>query len=73
VAEVRDPEVVRREIALERQQLAEAVDRLRSETTRTKRRIGSRLKFAPAAVAAGIVLVAGVPRLVRYGVRRLRR
>jgi hypothetical protein len=72
MAEARDPELVRREIALEREQLARAVERLRTETMRTRHRIGSRLKVVPAVLAAAVVAFAGGRRLVRYALRRLR-
>lgn len=72
MVEARDPEVVRREIAVEREQLARAVERLRTQTTRTKHRIGSRLKVVGAVLVAAVVALAGGRRLVRYALRRLR-
>jgi hypothetical protein len=72
MSEARDPQVVRREIALEREQLALALERLRAETTRTRRRIGSRLKVVPAVLAAGVLAFAGGRRLLRYALRRVR-
>jgi len=73
MAEARRPETVRQEIAVEREQLAQAVERLRAEMTSVKRQVGSRLKIVAAGLAGAIVLIAGLPRLVRYVVGRLRR
>jgi hypothetical protein len=70
MAEPRDPEVVRREIAVERHELARAVDRLRAETTSARSHIGARLKAVSAVLVGGLVLLATLPRIVRYAVRR---
>jgi hypothetical protein len=74
LAEARNPEVVRREIALERQRLAEAVTDLRetfAEMTDIRSRLGSRLALlAPAAFVGGFVLAGGIGATMRYFARR---
>ena len=72
--EQRDPEVVRRDIARERQQLAEAVDQLRTELGSSfdfRQKLGSRLAIVtPAAFAAGFVVSGGIGATMRYFARR---
>jgi hypothetical protein len=76
VPEARNPEVVRREIAVERQQLAEAVDELRRRVgaaTDVRGQVESRLAvLAPAAFAAAFVVSGGVGATMRYFARRSR-
>jgi hypothetical protein len=59
---VTDEKQLRREIAHEREELSGAVDSLRSELERAKRRV-------PAIAAGGIAVVTAL----RIGLRRLRR
>ena len=72
--EPRDPEVVRRDIARERQQLADAVDKLRVQLGRSfdpREKLGSRLAIVtPAAFAAGFVVSGGIGATMRYFARR---
>lgn len=72
--ETRTPEVVRSEIAVERQRLADAVDELRSKVgnvTDVQRQVGSRLTvLAPAAFAAAFVVAGGIGATMRYFARR---
>jgi hypothetical protein len=74
VAEPRDPEVVRRDIARERQQLADAVENLRIQLGSSfdlRQKLGSRLAIAtPAAFAAGFVVSGGIGATMRYFARR---
>ena len=74
MAESRDLEVVRRDIARERQQLAEAVDKLRTQLGSSfdlHQKIGSRLAvLTPAAFAAGFVVSGGIGATMRYFARR---
>jgi hypothetical protein len=74
VAEARSPELVRSEIAVERQRLAEAVDELRgrvSDATDVQRQLGSRLAvLTPAAFAAAFVVSGGIGATMRYFARR---
>lgn len=74
MAEARNPELVRREIAFEREQLARAIDELRTETTSVKRRVGSKLKIAvPAGLAGALLLAAGIRSTGRLVARKLGR
>ena len=72
--ETRSPALVRQDIAVERERLAEAVDELRrrlGEATDFQSRLGSRLAvLAPAAFAAGFVMSGGVGATMRYFARR---
>jgi hypothetical protein len=74
VAETRTPELVRREIVQEREELADAVARLRTQVGGTfdlERQVGSRLTvLAPAAFAAGFVVSGGIGATMRYFARR---
>jgi hypothetical protein len=74
VPDTRSPELVRQEIALERERLAQAVDDLRDrfgELTDMRGKVGSRLVvLAPTAFAAGFVLSGGVGATMRYLARR---
>jgi hypothetical protein len=74
VPEPRDPEVVRLDIARERQQLADAVEKLRTQLESSfdvREKVGSRLAvFTPAAFAAGFVLSGGIGATMRYFARR---
>ncbi len=65
-----DEETVRRQIDLEREQLASAVDSLRKEMDITAK-VRSRLPLAlAAALAAGFVLAGGIGATVRLLFRR---
>ena len=72
--ETRSPALVRQDIAVERERLAEAVDELRrrlGEATDFQSRLGSRLAvLAPAAFAAAFVMSGGVGATMRYFARR---
>lgn len=76
MAKARSPELVRSEIAVERQHLAVAVDELRSklgDATDVRRQVGSRLAvLAPAAFAAAFVVSGGIGATMRYFARRSR-
>jgi hypothetical protein len=67
---------VRHEIAVERAELAEAVEQLRqriAETADVKAHVGARARvLAPAAFVAAFVLFGGVGATVRYLARRSR-
>jgi hypothetical protein len=70
VADGRSAEQVRRDIAREREQLALAVGRVRSElggTLDVRRRVGI---LVPAAFAAAFVLSGGIGATMRYFARR---
>jgi hypothetical protein len=70
VADTRTPEQVRRDIAREREQLALAVGRLRSElggTLDIRKRVGF---LVPAAFATAFVLSGGIGATMRYLARR---
>jgi hypothetical protein len=70
VADTRTPEQVRRDIAREREQLALAVGRLRSElggTLDLRKRVGI---LVPAAFATAFVLSGGIGATMRYFARR---
>jgi hypothetical protein len=70
VADARTQEQVRREIAREREQLALAVERLRTEVGGTfdiRSRVGV---LVPAAFATAFVLSGGVGATMRYFARR---
>jgi hypothetical protein len=74
VPEARSPELVRGEIAVERQHLAEAVEELRrrvSDATDVQRQVGSRLAIlTPAAFATAFVVSGGIGATMRYFARR---
>jgi hypothetical protein len=70
VADARTAEQVRRDIAREREQLALAVGRLRSElggTLDIRKRVGI---LVPAAFATAFVLSGGIGATMRYFARR---
>lgn len=70
----RNPEVLRRQIAAERDELTRALGELREETTDVKRRVGSKLKFiVPAALAGLFLLFTGLTATLRFVARRVRR
>ena len=73
MAEVREPELVRREIALERDQLVRSIAQLRSEMLDARGRVRARLKSLLAVVALGVVVLASLRALVGLAVGRLRR
>jgi hypothetical protein len=70
----RDPEAVRRDIARERDALAESVERLRSQlggTFDVRQKIGSHVTvLAPAAFATAFVVAGGIGATMRYFARR---
>jgi hypothetical protein len=70
----RSPEVVRREIARERTELARAVEQLRTDLGGTfdlRRKLGSRIAVvAPAAFATAFVVSGGIGATMRYLARR---
>ncbi|MBA3561273.1 MAG: hypothetical protein H0W35_00935 [Actinobacteria bacterium] len=74
MADARSPELVRSEIAVEREQLAVAVDDLRSrlgDATDVRRQVGSRISMlAPAAFATAFVVSGGIGATMRYFARR---
>ncbi|MGI8861545.1 MAG: hypothetical protein ACR2GV_02305 [Gaiellaceae bacterium] len=74
MADARSPELVRSEIAVERERLAVAVDDLRSrlgDATDVRRQVGSRISMlAPAAFATAFVVSGGIGATMRYFARR---
>lgn len=74
MADTRSPELVRSEIAVERERLAAAVDDLRGRfgvATDVQRQLGSRISMlAPAAFAAAFVVSGGIGATMRYFARR---
>jgi hypothetical protein len=74
VADARSTEEVRREIAIERDELVHAVEHLRTEVGGTldiPKKVGSNLQIAaPAAFATAFVLSGGVGATMRYFARR---
>ena len=73
MAEIREPERVRREIALERDQLARSLERLRTEMLYAKGRLRARAKSTAAMLALGVVALASLRTVIRVVARRLRR
>jgi hypothetical protein len=76
VPETRSPEVVRHEIAAERQKLADAVDDLRirlGDVADVKTQVRTRWRaLTPAAFAAGFVVSGGLGATMRLLARRSR-
>lgn len=74
MADARSPELVRSEIAVERERLAAVVDDLRGrlgDATDVRRQLGSRISMlAPAAFAAAFVVSGGIGATMRYFARR---
>ena len=74
MAEARSQEVVRSEIAAEREQLASAVDELRSRlgaATDVQQQVRSRISvLVPAAFATAFVISGGIGATMRYFARR---
>ncbi|CAN5650578.1 hypothetical protein BH18ACT13_BH18ACT13_13360 [soil metagenome] len=74
MADARSPELVRSEIAVERERLAAAVDELRNrvgDATNVQRQVGSRISvLAPAAFATAFVVSGGIGATMRYFARR---
>ena len=74
MAETRSTEAVRKEIAAEREGLANAVDELRTrlgEATDVQSQVRSRIStLVPAAFAAAFVVSGGVGATMRYFARR---
>jgi hypothetical protein len=70
MVETQDPEAVRRAIEYERAELANAVERLRSNLD-IGRKLGSRPSLvAPAAFAMAFVISGGIGATMRYLARR---
>jgi hypothetical protein len=72
MAETRPPELVRHEIALERDQLARSIERLREEMLGAKGRLRTRVKALAALLALGVVALAGLRVAIGAVARRLR-
>jgi hypothetical protein len=72
MAEIREPERVRREIALERDQLARSIERLREEMLDARGRLRTRVKMLAALLALGVVALAGLRAVIGAVARRLR-
>ena len=70
MADARSPEQVRRDIAREREQLALAVERLRTEVGGTFDLRGRVGVLVPAAFATAFVLAGGIGATMRYFARR---
>ncbi len=74
MAEARSAELVRSEIAIERERLAAAVDALRDrvgDATNVRQQVGSRISvLAPAAFATAFIVSGGVGATMRYFARR---
>ncbi len=74
MAEARSPELVRSEIAVERERLAAAVDELRDrvgDATNVRRQVESRISvLAPVAFATAFVISGGIGATMRYFARR---
>lgn len=66
----RTPEDVRRDIAAERQQLAEAVGELRADLVLTEKLRAKLPALAAGALGVGFVLFGGVGATMRYFARR---
>ena len=73
MAEIREPELVRREIAVERDQLARSIVQLRAEMLDAKGRLRTRVKALAAMLAVSIVALAGLRAVIGAAARRLRR
>jgi hypothetical protein len=71
MAEIREPERVRREIALERDQLARSIERLREELLDARGRLRTRVKMLAALLALGVVALAGLRAVIGAVARRL--
>lgn len=73
MAEVREPELVRREIAFERDQLARSIVQLRAEMLDAKGRLRTRVKALAAMLAVSVVALVGLRAGIGAAARRLRR
>ena len=73
MAEIREPELVRREIAVERDQLARSIVQLRAEMLDAKGRLRTRVKALAAMLAVSVVALAGLRAVIGAAARRLRR
>ena len=73
MAEARPPELVRHEIALERDQLARSLERLRAEMLDAKGRLRARAKSVAAMLAVAVVALVSLRTVVGVVARRLRR
>jgi hypothetical protein len=73
MAEIREPELVQYEIALERDQLAGSIERLRTEMFDAKGRLQARVKALAAMLAVAVVALASLRVVIGVLARRLRR
>ena len=73
MAEIREPDLVRREIALERDQLARSIERLRAEMLDARGRLRTRVKAVAAMVALVVVALASLRAVIGVVADRLRR
>jgi hypothetical protein len=73
MAEIREPELVRREIAFERDQLTRSIEQLRTEMLEAKGRVRTRLKTLAALLAVSVVALASLRAVIGAVARRLRR
>ena len=73
MAESREPELVRREIAVERDQLARSIVQLRAEMLDAKGRLRTRVKAIAALLAVSVVALASLRAVIGAAARRLRR
>jgi hypothetical protein len=73
MAEIRGPELVRDEIALERDQLGRSIERLRAEMLDARGRLRARVKALAAMVAIVVVALASLRAVIGVVTRRLRR
>jgi hypothetical protein len=73
MAEIREPDLVRREIALERDQLAGSIERLRAEMLDARGRLRMRVKAVAAMVALVVVALASLRAVIGVVAARLRR
>jgi hypothetical protein len=71
MAEIREPERVRREIALERDQLARSLERLRGEMLLARGRLRTRAKSIVGLLALGVVALASLRTVLGVVARRL--
>ena len=73
MAEIREPELVRREIAFEGDQLTRSIEQLRTEMLEAKGRVRTRVKTLAALLAVSVVALASLRAVIGAVARRLRR
>ena len=73
MAEIREPELVRREIAVERDQLARSIVQLRAEMLDARGRLRTRVKALAAMLAVSVVALVSLRAVIGAAARRLRR